>query len=108
MRIEIELLKNETDLCTQPGQICMAVVNLHAVHPNFSGSDRLQLVDAADQRAFPGTTGSADNSDFSGRHRQIDVIQDMKLSEPFMDVFKLNHQRRLPVTKVIIEIGTSC
>ena len=92
MRIKIKLLKHKPDFSTQPGKTCALVMNLGPVHKNFSGDNGLQFTDAPDQRAFSrDPLGPADHGNFSGSYRQVDVIEHMKLSKPFMNMRKLNH-----------------
>jgi hypothetical protein len=55
--------------------------------------DRLQLVDAADQSALARPAGAADNHDLSDLHGQINVLEDVEGTEPFVDTTKLDHER---------------
>jgi hypothetical protein len=74
MRIEIELLKNKTDLGPEMGEIDTVIMNRNTVYGNFAFLNRLQFVDASYEGAFSRTAGSADDNHFPGINMKIDII----------------------------------
>jgi hypothetical protein len=91
VRVEVKLLKDETDLGPQFGQIGgMVVQGMPSTNSspfwNFS-----KAIDAADERGFARAAGAAHHHHFSGGDMQIDVPEDMQLAEPFVDAVESDH-----------------
>src|SRR5262249_20999162 len=91
--VEVELLEDHPDLGAQPGQIDGGAVDVLSVHDELAGLDRLQPVDAADQGALPRAARPADDQDLAPRDLQAHVPEDVKLSEPLVDVLEANDRR---------------
>jgi hypothetical protein len=91
--IEVELLKNKTDFSPQFSHIGFVVIHVHAVDDKLAFLDRFQAVNAPDQGAFPGAARAAYDEDFTGLDFQVDVVQNMQLAEPLVDLAENNHDR---------------
>jgi hypothetical protein len=91
VRIQIKLLENESDFGADLGHVDFSVVDLHAVHDEFTLLDGFQAVDAANQRAFPRSARAADHHHLTLCDLKIDAVQNMKVPKPFVDVFERYH-----------------
>jgi hypothetical protein len=91
MRVEIELLEDETDFGAQPGHVGLFLVNPHTVDDEFTLFDPFQAVDATDQGALARTAGTTNHHHFPGIDVQIDVLQNVELSKPLIHACKPYH-----------------
>jgi hypothetical protein len=91
MGIEVELLEDEADLCPKAGEVRPAVFQGHIINDNFPLLDRFQPVNTPDQCAFSGTAGATDDHHFSRFNVKVDLLQHMKLPEPFVYFLKGDH-----------------
>jgi hypothetical protein len=85
MRVELEALEDHADFFPKLVKIDLGVVQRGAVHNDFTLLVRLQSVDAAQQRAFAGTAGAADDhglAHFYGFHRHPGARES---HQPFVD-----------------------
>jgi hypothetical protein len=62
-----------------------------AVNPKTSLGYALKVIQAAKHSAFARTAGSDDAQNLALHYFNIYIIQYFKLTEAFIDVFKLNH-----------------
>ena len=100
VRVEIELLEDHPDLGPQLGDVGRRVGQRHPVHDDLAPLDRLQLVDAANQRALTGPAGAADHQDLARPHHEVHVPEDVERAEPLVDTSKLDHDGRPPARMV--------
>ncbi len=70
--------------------VFQVVGQLDAVHDDLPFLVLFQPVDAPDQRGFTGTGRSADHDFFLSLHFQVDVLQYVKITIPFVEVLHLN------------------
>ncbi len=63
----------------------VAGLDRHARHADAAAGRRLELVDAAQQRALARTPGPEQRHDLAGPHRQVDVVEDHERAEPLAD-----------------------
>jgi hypothetical protein len=65
-------------------------VDAHPVHVQLSRGDGLQGVDAPEQRALAGAARSDDDDDLTLLHREIDVLEDLEVSEVLVYALELD------------------
>jgi hypothetical protein len=59
--------------------------------------NRFEPIDAADQSAFTAAARAADHDDISRFDEEVDVLEDVKRAEPFVDLAKFDHGYRTRV-----------
>lgn len=95
MRIKIEGLKNHADARSQFRSIETAIGQRIAIDDDLARLDRLEAIDAADQRALAASAGAAHHDHFSRGDFQGNASQDVKRAEPLVYVVKLDHGKKL-------------
>jgi hypothetical protein len=91
VRIEVEGLKDKPDLRPNLGHIGFLVMDHHAVHDELTLLNGLQAVDTTNQGTLARTTWTADHHHLPLSNLQIDLIQDVKVSVPFVYILKRYH-----------------
>lgn len=92
MRIQVERLKDESDVGPKLVDIRFFVMDRDAVDQNFPFLDILQGIDRADQRTFPRSARSDQGKHLRLRNLQINIVQDLYLPVAFGDVPDGNHE----------------
>ena len=85
MRVEIELLEDHPDLRAQPDHVERLFVQVNPVDDELSGSDRLEGIDAADERALSGSARTTDHDHFALGDLEVDVVENVKAPEVLLD-----------------------
>ena len=67
-----------------------SIGQLDAVDDDAASLVWFQPVDAPDQRRLAGARWATDHDPLAARHRQVDVAQDVEISEPLVDALHLN------------------
>ncbi len=88
---KVEALKHHADVAADGIDILDVSVEIHPVYDDVAVLVRFQSIDAANQGRFPGPGRTADDNALALAHAQIDVLQDMKLSVPLVDVLEGDH-----------------
>ena len=83
---EVEVLKDHTDFGANFFDVLEVVGQLDAVDPDLPALMLLQPVDTPDQGGFTRTRGTADDDPLLPAHGQVDVLENMKILEPFVHV----------------------
>ena len=65
--------------------------DLLALEEDPAGLDRLEQVDAAEQRALPASARPDDTQHLAGLDAQVDAVEDDVVAEPLMDVLHADH-----------------
>jgi hypothetical protein len=86
---EVEMLEHHADFRPDFLDILDIVGQFDAVDDDPSALVFLQPVDAADQGGFPDPEGPQMTMRSPG-HGQVDVLQDMELTEPFVHLLDLD------------------
>src|SRR5262245_37552184 len=104
MREQIELLKNDADAL--PHQVELALAHAHpaaggghpshwlAVDGDLARIERLQEVDAREERALAGSARPDHGDHLAAMHRQIDALEDLGAAVALVQVPDANHDRR--------------
>jgi hypothetical protein len=82
------------DLLAQSIDVSVRIVNRGPVHLDLPGLDRLQSIDAADQGGLPTSAGSSHDHYRSAGNVQANVLEDVELPEPLVDLLQPDHCRR--------------
>ncbi len=91
MREGIPLLEHHADFPAQLVHVRFLGVNVRPVDEDLTALDRLERVDAIEQRRFARSTGSENADHFAFFDGQADPLQDMQGPKGFMDVIDFNH-----------------
>jgi hypothetical protein len=92
--IEVELLKDEADLCAKAGEIGVAIMKRYVIDDNLAILDWFEPIYTSYQSAFTGTTRAADDHHFSRLDMKVNVPEDMQLPEPFVYFLEGYHVTR--------------
>src|SRR5579864_733417 len=84
MREKVEALKDHADVLTYDVDRLDAVVQPMTAHHDTALLNRLQAVDAADQRRLTRTGRSAEHDLFTSAHREINVAESLVPAVPFL------------------------
>jgi hypothetical protein len=100
VRVEVELLEDHADLRPEARQVQAWFVDVPSVDDEPAGLDRLQAVDAPDQRALAGAAGAAHHGYLAPGHLEVDVDQHVVGAEPLVDLFESDHGGHRPAATV--------
>ncbi|KAF5043778.1 hypothetical protein DSECCO2_498760 [anaerobic digester metagenome] len=89
--VEVELLEDDADLGAQGVQVLGFVRDVFAVDDDLAVVHVLEAVHAAHEGGFAGAAGPADDQHLSLLHGLVDVLQDVKVTEPFVDIAEFDH-----------------
>jgi hypothetical protein len=92
VRVEIERLKNHSDISPQFRSIQTGVQQARTIDNDFTRLKAFQPIYAADQGAFATAAGAADDHHGSGFDGKAYILQYMKRAKPLVDIAKLNHR----------------
>ena len=91
MRIEVERLKNHADIGAQFGQIELRIRQRKPVNNDIAGLNRFESIDTTNERALAAPARTAYHDYVARRDREIDVLENVKWTEPLIDLAKLDH-----------------
>src|ERR1700688_3898686 len=92
MREQLEMLEHHADPGPQFWQVGLGIIDLDAVEDDFAALERLQCIDAFDQRRFPRARRTADDDDLALGDRGGAILQRLEGGAiPFVDVADLDH-----------------
>ena len=104
VREQVEALEDHPDLLALAGDValasstslpsCLAVADQVAVHEDPAALDLLEMVDAADERGLARAGRPDDDDDLAPRDRQRDPLEHLEPAERFLDVGRLDDDRR--------------
>ncbi len=92
MRKQLEVLEHHANARTQFRQVGLWIANRDAVDGDITLLEWLQAVDRLDQRRFAGPRRAAHHHHVTLGDLRGAIGQDLKLTVPFADVIKLNHE----------------
>src|SRR5580698_8687461 len=90
MREQIELLKYHADFAANFDQVLQMCRDVHAIHTDAPGLMGFETVDEADGRRLSGTRWPDDDHLLALPHAEGEVGQDLRVAEPFVDMFELD------------------
>ena len=93
MRKQVIALKHDSHLLPKQLQVRFFGIDMIPVHPDVALLNWLKTVDAAQQRALSRTAPANEHHIFAFFDIKIDVFQDVKIAEAFMDVLNLNYRQ---------------
>src|SRR5258708_896629 len=93
MREQVELLEHHADLAADRLDILRIRAQRDTGDDDLAALVLLQPVDAADHRRLPGAGRPADHDAFALVDLEIDVLEDVELAEPFVDMAQLDDRR---------------
>ena len=94
MRKQFKMLKHHADAGAQLRQIGLGVVDLDTVEDDFAALERLQRIDAFDQRRFSRPRGTAHHHHLALGHACGAILQRLEARPvPFVDMADLDHAR---------------
>jgi hypothetical protein len=79
VREQFEILENHADLGAQLGEVGFRIADRDAINNDFAGLERLQPIDALDQRRLARTGGAADDDDFALLTEVVQSVSTWKL-----------------------------
>jgi hypothetical protein len=92
MREQLEMLKHHADPRAQLRQIGLGVVDGNPGDGDGALLERLEPVDALDERRFAGARGAADHDDFTFGDRRRALLQHLKIGIPLADLVERDHE----------------
>jgi hypothetical protein len=92
VRKEVELLEHHADYTARGVDRGLAVAHPVPSHDDLAGPHALEVVDAADQSGFSGTRRAAENDLFALRDGEVDVLERVETSVPFLDFAHFDHR----------------
>src|SRR6185437_10457261 len=93
VREQFEMLKYHADAGTQFRQVGPGIVDLDAVDADFAALERLERIDALDQRRLARARRTAYHHHFAPRHIRGAIPQRLEARPvPFVDVADLDHE----------------
>ena len=81
---EVEALEHHADVAAEAGELPALVRQALAVDGDLALLDRLEAVDGAAQRRLARPRRADDDDDLSAVDRQVDVLEDVQVSEPLV------------------------
>jgi hypothetical protein len=93
VREEVELLEDDPDALAHRREVRPLAADLLALEEDAAGVDRLQQVDAAEQRALAAPARADDDEDVTGVDAQVDAVEDDVVPEALDDAFQADHGR---------------
>src|SRR5262249_59788890 len=90
VRKEVEGLKDHPDLGAEPRQLDARSRDGLTVDADLALLDRLEAVDAADERALARAPRPADHDDLAGLHPEVDVGEGLEMAEPLPHALPLD------------------
>ena len=87
---EIELLKDHAHLATHRVDVLGVIIQLCSVHHNSSRLMLLQSIEAANQGGLSGPGRAANHHALALPHRQVNVLQHLKVAKPLADSLDLD------------------
>src|SRR3984893_1952043 len=97
MRKQLEMLEHHADAGAQLRQVGPGIIDLDAVEDDFAALERLQRVDAFDQRRFSRSGRTAYHHHLALGDAGGAILQRLEAGPvPFVDVTDLDHARFLP------------
>ncbi len=91
MRIQIELLEDESYFGPEHGHVGPRIGYIHAVNRDVAFLNRLKPINTSNKGGFAGTGWSTDDDNFTFFNFKIYVVEDMKIPIPFIYIFERNH-----------------
>ena len=89
---QIEVLEDHADLAADLIDVLDVLGEFGTVDDDLSFLVLLQSIDTADHGRLAGTGRSADHDTLALVHTQVDVLEHVELSVPFMYLTQLDHQ----------------
>ena len=93
MREEVEVLKDHSHFRADLLNVLYVVGELDAVDDDPAPLMLFQTVDAPDERGFPRAGGTADDDAFLLVERQVDALEHVEFTEPFVQIGDFDHRR---------------
>ena len=104
MREQVEALEDHADLLALPRDVGflvldqlpvhLAVADQVAIDEDPAALDLLEVVDAANERRLAGARRTEDDDDLLALDLKADVLEDVELAEPLVDMLGVHHDRR--------------
>src|SRR5262244_1570839 len=91
VREQFEMLKDHADTRAQFRQIGLGVVHGNAGNRNGALLERLETIDALDERRFTRARGTADHDDFALLDMRRAILQHLKIGVPLADLAECDH-----------------
>src|SRR5712692_9309664 len=95
VREQLEVLEDHADACTQLRQVGAALADRDAVHHDLAALERLQAVDALDQRALARTRRAAHHDHLALADLDGAPLEHFHVAVRLVDVADRNHARTL-------------
>ena len=90
MREQIELLEHHADVAAHFVDLLHVIGELDTVDDDTPPLVWFQPVDAPYQGRLAGARWATDHDPLASHHRQVEVAQDVEISEPLVDTLHLN------------------
>ena len=90
MREEVELLEDDPDSLTDRRDVGAFAGDLLALEEDAAGLDRLQQVDAAEERALAAAARTDDDEDLAEVDAEVDPVEDEVVAEALPYGLQLN------------------
>src|SRR6516164_3073920 len=97
MRKGVPLLEYDADLAPELVEICATGMHVCAVNEDSAGVDRLQAIDAHEQRRLARARAADDGDDLALLDGHRYAFDDLERGERFVDVLNLNHRSAIVV-----------
>src|SRR3954453_20903015 len=91
MREQVEALEHHSDLAPDFIDAPQVRTQLDAIDDDLAFLKLLERVDAADQRRFSRSRGTAALYEFACRDMQVDVVHPMEIADPLVQGGDLDH-----------------
>ena len=91
LREEVELLEDDADALPDGGDVDALARDLLSLEEDPPGLDRLEQVDAAQERALSAAARPDDAEHLAGLDAQVDAVEDDVVAEALVDVLHADH-----------------
>ena len=91
MRKQIEVLEHHADFTPDQLDVLEVVAELRALDPNLTLLVFFQTIQTTNQGGLSGARWAANNDTFTLLAGEVDVLEDVKLTEPLVHIHHLDH-----------------
>ncbi len=89
---EVELLEDDPDPLPDAGDVGAAARDLLALEVDRAGLDRLEQVDAAEERALAAAARADDREHFAAAHLEVDAVEHDVVPEALVDALEADQR----------------